>query len=190
MIIHINIIHLNKTINLNVDRKITTLNTLKKMIQDSENIPSNRISLFFNDFELTNNFTLDVYNIVENSTLGLFFNNCNNFPYGRFNHNPSNFKLFGKKCIQGCPTNTLSGIQFIEDPDGNFLANDKVYRVEGDTSTLTFIQNPLRQWVLPSKLIYRDVSEGKKCKNLFKNTAHTMTRSERISLLSNNRINR
>jgi len=194
MIIYINIIHLNKVIEFEVDRKVITLNNLKKMIQNLEKIPYNRFTLVFKNNELDNNFTLDTYGISNigdgNNVLSLIFNNCDKFPYGRFNHTASNFKLFGKRCVQGCPTNTLSGIRFIEDNNGNFLTNGKTYKVTGDTSTLTFIQNPLRQWVLPNKLIYRDVSEGNKCKNIFKNTAHHMTRSERISLLSNNRIKR
>ena len=191
MRLNIIILHLNnfKLTLDDVSRKETTLHQLKKEIQDKKNIEIKRMSLVFNNIELVGNFTLDKYGIIENSNIELIFNDCPKFPYGRFNHSATNFKLF--KCTNSCPDNFIKGISFTPDENGNFLINDVIYNVYGGTSSLTFIQNPLQQWVLPDKPIYRDISELKpKCSNTFRNTAYTMTKSEKLSLLSNNRIKR
>jgi len=95
--------------------------------------------------------------------------NCNQFPYGRFNMTSSNFKLFPKVNNRNLPD--------AEKVDG---ATSMMVK----TSDGTYVQ-----FCCP--INYRDIATTNPSRpgsrvagNVFKNTSHGLSRSQKISLLS------
>ena len=125
---------------------------------------------------------------------------CFNFPYGRFNNGSTNFKIFPKTLSECSPK---PGPQYVLDPNGKWLINGQNYTLVGRSSevfrekivqelcpgtTNEFIS--VTKWIPLDKPLYKDIGAKEKRGNIFANTAYKMTRAERLSFLSNNRINR
>jgi hypothetical protein len=118
---------------------------------------------------------------------------CRLFPYGRFNNSSSNFKIFPKTFKQPCSEKAQPG--FVADVNGKWRLDGQNYNLIGRSSevfrektTNTFIK--VTKWVPFNKPIYKDIGSVEKRGNIFANTAYKMTKAERISFYSNNKINR
>ena len=126
---------------------------------------------------------------------------CLNFPYGRFNNSKTNFKIFPKTFKTDCPPNPPP--QYVADPNGKWLINGQYYNLVGRSSevfreklvqelcpgtTNTFVT--VTKWIPLEKPLYKDIGAVEKRGNIFANSAYKMTKAERLSFYSNNRINR
>jgi hypothetical protein len=126
---------------------------------------------------------------------------CNLFPYGRFNNSSSNFKIFPKTFKESC-SEKVDPI-FVLDNNGKWQIDGQNYILTGRSSevfrekvveelcpgtTNTFVK--ITKWVPLVKPIYKDIGAVEKRGNIFANSAYKMTKAERLTFYSNNRINR